>query len=208
MRQAYDHVYSIPIHIDILPNIGFQAALVTAIRRTRTGPWHALLQRRLCRWIPDLTNDMFRLTVHNLHEAFCTLPASVVFDSLRLLLNGWTTSARMSNAIAACPLCAAVECDRIEHIMHCPTLSTVANEQLPLLASSEGPVLRPRVLCLAFFPDPALRAHAVMFSSAAYFTYNLCRHVQGTVPSEIFKARLRHLRVLHPSLRNLQRGNV
>jgi hypothetical protein len=61
--------------------------------------------------------------------------------------------------------------------------------------------LRHQALCLAVPNDPPLRTDAVLFSSTAYYIYNLQRHEPNSTPPEAFRARLRHVRVVHQSLR-------
>jgi hypothetical protein len=201
MRKAYDMVTSIPINLEALPVCSFQAALVKELRRRTPSPWPELLRRRLVRWLGDgVTDDIITNVTVNLKEAFGVMPASVVFDALRISFNGVLTSARMAGRPAACRFCEQPAADRVEHLIACKALAMATALEFPHVSRQRG-MNRASTVCFSFHPDRPLLLDSVLFCSCLYFVYNFCRHHHdGPAPGSIMLARLRHLRVTHPSL--------
>jgi hypothetical protein len=55
MLQAYEETVAIPIRIDLLPELGFQAALMKALRDLNASPWPEIIRRRPGRWLHFVT---------------------------------------------------------------------------------------------------------------------------------------------------------
>jgi endonuclease/exonuclease/phosphatase family metal-dependent hydrolase len=204
MCEAYDAVTAIPISIKDFPRQSVQACLVWELRsRAGPGPWPGILRRRLRRWLPEDRGFPISVVIDNITQAFGFLPASVVISSVRVLLNGLATPARMQGASQTCPFCGWAGGDRVEHLIHCSALVSFTARQCPDLHSRPGPVLRNQAMCFAIpnMSRPLLRDVAV-FGEVLYFCYNAFKHgARQVIPSELAHARLRQLQIRHVSLR-------
>jgi hypothetical protein len=204
MLEAYESVTAIPIHLEALPTASFQAELVNQLRaRTSPGPWPALLQRRLLRWLPGFAPADVHIVLANLREAFARLPAPLVLSALRVVLNGLCTAARLQGAESPCLLCGWPAGDCVEHLVHCASLVSFVQSSCPAIFRHQGPALRHRVLCFAV---PSMSTHllgdVVVFCDVVYFIHNSRRHCSnGPSPAELATARLRQLELRHVSLR-------
>jgi hypothetical protein len=195
-EHAYERVIALPIDIDSLPSQGFQRALVATLRARVPDPWHSLLHRRLIRWFSAVADPHVQRLLTNIRVAFSTLPQSAVMAWLRVVLNGIPTSARMQGGRASCLFCGWGEGDRVEHMVHCPSLANFVRNQMPQLASWEGPVARPLAVCLQF-PASSLQLlrETIVFGDVLYHTHRHIRHGSRCRPEELAQARVRYLAV-------------
>jgi hypothetical protein len=195
--DAFNYVYSIPVAIDTFEPHRFQAQLTAALRATCSTPWPALLRRRLLRWVNEVTQQDIATVIHNLKVAFCMLPASVVFDSLRFILNGLLTARRIGGSSSDCIFCGWTGGDAVEHLAHCPAFGPATRSLFPRLAQWEGPIRRPVALCLLIASDPTLVHEAVLFGAGLYYVHNMFRHGHCACPGDLLRARIRDLRTRH-----------
>jgi hypothetical protein len=105
---------------ELPPYRSLQSGFCAVLRHRRVHPWPDLLRTRLPRWIGAPSDDDIELVIANIRTAAESLPAFVVFATLKIILNGIVTSARMRGQASECIFCRQTEADRIEHLVHCP----------------------------------------------------------------------------------------
>jgi endonuclease/exonuclease/phosphatase family metal-dependent hydrolase len=100
LLTAYDTVCGIPSCITDIPAQHIQAHIASILRRRiLPGPWPAVILRRLQRWIPGALAADAQCTIENIKVMSVKRPPAMVFDFVRVLLNGVTTDARMQGGM-------------------------------------------------------------------------------------------------------------
>jgi hypothetical protein len=203
LLRAYDRVHQLPTAINGIPAAHLQAYLYATLRKKASpGPWPGLLLRRLHRWIPGCAAAETSIIMSNLLRMSAMMPHPMVFTYLRVFLNGVATPARMQGGSHPCLWCGWAAGDRVEHMIHCQSLTVFLQRHCPHLFVQPGPILRNRIFSLVtpLMSDMLLRDVCV-FACILYHVYNSVRHGAKSTPIDLAEARLRQLRVRHAKLR-------
>jgi hypothetical protein len=123
------------------------------------------------------------------------LPAFVVIPTIKLILNGIATTARMKGHAVDCLFCGMAEGDRIEHMVNCPKVLLAYSRILPQVARISGPVLGHRRVTLASEYSLHEIILYIVSNDLLVFAYHAKLHGGAGEVADLMHARMRMLRL-------------
>jgi hypothetical protein len=192
LERNFRYITQIAPNIDPTPTDRMQETVHRLLRSRRPSPWANLLLSRIGRWLQRPSPILVHLMLRRVADAAHVVPSEIIFAWLRLVLNGFPTTARMGPEAGPCHLCGALGLDRLEHVVHCDKLNDVISKHFPFLHRAPGPVLRWETLCLVNVPQcERSQREMFVFADFLFFALNAKRHGSKATPMELSQARRR-----------------